>query len=61
VTRSILDFCDPNGRVVVSESGIESEEHIRFLRESGARAFLVGSSVMSATDPERKVRELAGA
>ena len=61
VTRTILDSCDPKGRVVVSESGIESEEHIRFLRESGARAFLVGSSVMSATDPERKVRELAGA
>jgi indole-3-glycerol phosphate synthase len=61
VTRAILDSCDPKGRVVVSESGIESEEHIRFLRESGARAFLVGSSVMSATDPERKVRELAGA
>ena len=61
LTRTILDSCDPKGRVVVSESGIESEEHIRFLRESGARAFLVGSSVMSATDPERKVRELAGA
>lgn len=61
VTRTILESCDPKGRVVVSESGIESEEHIRFLRESGARAFLVGSSVMSATDPERKVRELAGA
>jgi indole-3-glycerol phosphate synthase len=61
VTRTILDSCDPKGRVVVSESGIESEEHIRFLRESGARAFLVGSSIMSATDPERKVRELAGA
>jgi indole-3-glycerol phosphate synthase len=61
VTRTILDSCDPKDRVVVSESGIESEEHIRFLRGSGARAFLVGSSVMSATDPERKVRELAGA
>jgi len=61
VTRNILDSCNPKGRVVVSESGIESEEHIRFLRESGARAFLVGSCVMSATDPERKVRELAGA
>ena len=61
VTTTILDSCDPKGRVVVSESGIESEQHIRFLRESGARAFLVGSSVMSAIDPERKVRELAGA
>ncbi len=61
VTRTILDSCDAKGRVVVSESGIESEEHIRFLRESGARAFLVGSSIISATNPERKVRELAGA
>jgi indole-3-glycerol phosphate synthase len=61
VTRNILDSCDPRGCIVVSESGIETEEHIRFLRESGARAFLVGSCVMSATDPERKVGELAGA
>lgn len=61
VTRNILDACNPKDHIVVSESGIGTGEHIRFLRECGARAFLVGSSIMSAINPEAKVRELTEA
>lgn len=50
-----------NGKPVVSESGIRSSEDVRFLRECGAQAFLVGSAVMLADDVEKKVRELVNA
>jgi indole-3-glycerol phosphate synthase len=44
--------------MIVSESGIESPTHIRFLRKAGAQAFLVGTVVISANNMEKKVREL---
>jgi len=50
----------PNGPVV-SESGIESGADVRRLKRAGAEAFLVGSSVMRATNIEEKVRELVNA
>ena len=46
-----------NGKIVVSESGIFTAADIRFLSECGAKAFLIGSAVMSADDVEAKVRE----
>jgi indole-3-glycerol phosphate synthase len=58
VTRRILSKCDANGKVVVSESGVNSSEDIRFLQAAGAKAFLVGSVVMLSADVEAKVREL---
>jgi indole-3-glycerol phosphate synthase len=58
VTARILAETRPNGWVVVSESGIENADHVRFLRQCGANAFLVGSSIMLANDVEQKVREL---
>lgn len=61
VTRNVLAACNYKGHIVVSESGIRTGYHIRFLKESGASAFLVGSSIMSATDPEKKVKELVEA
>ncbi len=60
-TPSILCKLDKGSRLVVSESGIESPQHIRFLRSAGANAFLVGTAVMLSTDIEAKVRELVGA
>jgi len=48
-------------RPVVSESGIESAHHIRRLKAAGARAFLVGTSIMKSSDIEEKVRELVSA
>lgn len=60
-TKSILEQGVPNGKVVVSESGINSAADIRFLYECGANGFLVGSAVMLAKDVEAKVRELVSA
>jgi indole-3-glycerol phosphate synthase len=58
VTARVLAETCSTGKIVVSESGIETAEHVRFLRKCGANAFLVGSSIMVADDIEKKVREL---
>ena len=61
VTEAILKENDGCNRIVVSESGIESPADLRFLRNAGAHAFLVGTAVMSANNIEEKVRELTEA
>lgn len=57
VTKRILERNDAEGKIVVSESGINTPADLRFLRECGANAFLVGSAIMSADNIEEKVRE----
>jgi len=47
--------------LVVAESGIDSPEHIRRLDRAGARAFLVGESLLRGGNPARRLRELLGA
>ncbi|MBS7627163.1 indole-3-glycerol-phosphate synthase [Candidatus Bathyarchaeota archaeon] len=61
VTVRIMTRCKPRGKVIVSESGIATPEHIRLLRRHGVDAFLVGSSIMTSPDIEGKVRELVEA
>jgi indole-3-glycerol phosphate synthase len=61
VTRDILSKCPASDEVIVSESGIDSARDIRFLRLCGAKAFLVGTTVMKAHNIKEKVRELVGA
>jgi indole-3-glycerol phosphate synthase len=56
-TKKILKKFDPEGKLIVSESGIKTPADIKFLRDSGAHAFLVGSSIMMASDIEKKVKE----
>lgn len=60
-TERILANANPGDRIVVSESGIEGPEDIRFLRKCGAKAFLVGSAIMLADNIQEKVRELVNA
>jgi len=48
-------------RTVVSESGIENPRDIVRLRNAGAEAFLVGTSIMKSSDVRSKVRELVNA
>lgn len=48
----------PGDAVLISESGIESAEHIRRLRGFGYQGFLVGESLMRAEDPEEALRLL---
>lgn len=61
VTKKILSKNDPNGKLVISESGIKTLADILSLRRSGARAFLVGSAIMAADDIEEKVKEFVKA
>ena len=61
VTRDILNGEITKGRIIVSESGINSVADVRFLRKCGAQAFLVGSAVMLVDDMEAKVKELTQA
>jgi indole-3-glycerol phosphate synthase len=61
VTKKILLKNDPNGKLVISESGINTPADILFLRESGARAFLIGSAIMSNDNIEEKVKEFVNA
>ena len=58
VTRSILSNKAAKGRIIVSESGINSAADVTLLRSWGAKAFLVGSAIMLANDVEGKVKEL---
>jgi indole-3-glycerol phosphate synthase len=48
----------PAGKVVVSESGIQSREQIEELEAVGVDAVLIGEALMRAPDPEAAVREL---
>jgi indole-3-glycerol phosphate synthase len=57
VSRRILKNSDAKGKIVVSESGINTPADLRFLRECCAHAFLIGSAVMLADNVEEKVKE----
>ena len=59
-TSSILGKVEPD-RPVVSESGISTPRDILYLRECGAHAFLVGSSIMESDNIESSVRRLVKA
>lgn len=60
-TVKILENTPHDGKIVVSESGIRSAEDLRLLKQAGADAYLVGTSVMRSEDIESKVRELVEA
>jgi indole-3-glycerol phosphate synthase len=61
VTKSILKRNSAEGKIVVSESGVSTPADLRFLRECGAQAFLVGSAVMLTDNIEGKIQELVSA
>ena len=48
----------PQGVTLVSESGIDSHDHVRQLEEAGVDAILVGESLMRQTDVGAAVRGL---
>jgi len=56
-TRKILQE-KTEKRIILSESGIESQKDIRFLRKCGADAFLVGSSIMKSKNIKESVKKL---
>ena len=48
----------PPDRLLISESGIRDADDIRRLKEAGARAVLIGETLMRADDIGAKLREL---
>ena len=50
----------PRGKIVVSESGISSRDHLRQLAPAGIHGVLVGEALVTAPDVAEKVRELSG-
>ena len=48
----------PQDKVIVSESGIFTPEHLQWLECRGVNAVLVGEALVTAPDPAAKVREL---
>jgi indole-3-glycerol phosphate synthase len=50
----------PAGKTVVAESGISSRQELEELDRVGVDAVLIGTTLMTADDPEAKVRELTG-
>jgi len=61
VSKRILEKNDAHGKIVVSESGIETADDLSFLRKCGAQAFLIGSAIMLADNIEEKVKEFVTA
>ena len=61
ITERILKKAGTQGKVVVSESGVMTTADLLFLRNCGAQAFLVGSSIMMAGNIEKKVKEFVTA
>ncbi|MFA0781738.1 indole-3-glycerol phosphate synthase TrpC [Fervidibacter sacchari] len=50
----------PNSCVVVSESGIETREHVKALEDAGVDAILVGEALIRSDNPKAKAKELLG-
>ena len=57
-TQRLLNNYPKGKNIIISESGIDSPKDIRFLKEAGADAFLVGTSIMESTNVEAKVKDL---
>jgi indole-3-glycerol phosphate synthase len=50
----------PADRLIVAESGINNRKEVIRLRRAGAKAFLIGESLMRESDMGAKLRELLG-
>jgi len=57
-TTARLRPCIPPGTLVVSESGIQAPDDIRFLRDHAIDAVLIGETLMRAPDKKRYLDEL---
>jgi indole-3-glycerol phosphate synthase len=56
-TKNILEDSNPS-KVIISESGIESQDDIRFLHKCGAKGYLIGTAIMKNENIEQTVRGL---
>ncbi len=56
-TYDLLDII-PEKVLVVTESGIHTDEHVKAMREHNVNAFLVGEAFMRAEDPGAELKRL---
>ena len=56
-TKTILEESNPS-KIIISESGIESQDDIRFLHKCGVKGYLIGTAIMKNDDIEQTVRRL---
>ena len=56
-TKNILEKSE-SSKIIISESGIESQEDIRFLHKCGAKGYLIGTAIMKNDNIEQTVRGL---
>lgn len=59
-TETVLPLLLEAQVTTVAESGIRSYEAIKNMWRAGVDAFLVGEALVTAADPQRKLRELRG-
>ena len=59
-TKKILENHEKS-KIIISESGIETPDDVRFLHNCGADAFLVGSSIMKSDNIQENVSKLVNA
>ena len=55
-TTEKLSRMMPDGKVFVSESGIVKDDDVKFLKECGVDAFLIGRAFMEAENPKELAR-----
>ena len=60
--ETTLQLCHliPEGKVVVSESGIKRRADVLMLEEAGVDAILIGETLMRSRDISQKIKELFG-
>jgi indole-3-glycerol phosphate synthase len=58
-TFNLLKYI-PAGKTIVAESGIHSNDDIVRLNQAGVHAALIGEAIVTAADPESKIRDLMG-
>ena len=59
-TKQILENYHES-KIILSESGINSAGDVKFLRDCGADAFLIGTSIMKSPDIQNSVSKLVNA
>ena len=59
-TKQILENSQKS-KIILSESGINSSDDVKFLHDCGADAFLIGTSIMKSSDIQKRVSELVNA
>ena len=56
-TKNILEKLN-SSKIIISESGIESKDDIRFLHKCGVKGYLIGTAIMKNENIEQTVRGL---